>query len=130
MRHEILRGVAAPLAVAAVAAALAGCNRGDVERSAEAGRDRSGDVVAQVERKGEQAVDKAKDMAITTAVNAELARDSQLSALRINVDTYDGRVVLRGTAPDQTSRSRAAQLALGTNGVVSVDNQLNIDAPK
>jgi hyperosmotically inducible protein len=77
-----------------------------------------------------QAVDKAgdkmKDATITTAVNAELARDSELSALRINVDTADGRVVLRGTAPNDASRQRATSLASRVDGVVSVDNQLSV----
>ena len=40
-------------------------------------------------------------------LNAELAKDSQLSALRINVDTVEGRVALKGTAPDSASRERA-----------------------
>ena len=54
---------------------------------------------------------KAKDAVITSSVNAQLAKDSQLSALRINVDTTDGRVALKGTAPDTASRERATLLA-------------------
>lgn len=129
MRQPIRLRSAAALGLASCAVLLAACNPPAGDRAGSA-QSRSDDVVAQVERKGEQAVDKAKDMSITTAINAELARDSQLSALRINVDTSDGRVVLRGTAPDQTSRTRAAQIALGTTGVVSVDNQLNVEPAK
>lgn len=69
---------------------------------------------------------KAKDAMITTAINAELARDSRLSALRIDVDTNDGRVELHGTAPDADSRERATQLASSVDGVKSVDNQLTV----
>ncbi len=72
---------------------------------------------------------KAKDALITTSVNAELAKDSQLSALRIDVDTVDGRVALKGTAPDSASRERATSLARAVDGVKSVDNQLSV-APK
>ncbi len=75
---------------------------------------------------GEAAGNKVSDAVITTSVNAELARDPKLSALAIDVDTSAGRVALHGTAPDQASRSRAAQLAAGVEGVVSVDNQLKI----
>ena len=70
--------------------------------------------------------DKANDASITIGVNAELAKDSTLSALRINVDTSNGRVMLSGSAPDKTSRDRATQLAQSVKGVVSVDNRLEI----
>ena len=68
--------------------------------------------------------DKVKDAAITTAVNAKLAQDKTLSAMRIDVDTVDGKVSLRGTAPDPGTRERATTLASAVDGVVSVDNQL------
>jgi hyperosmotically inducible protein len=68
--------------------------------------------------------DKVKDAAITTAVNAKLAQDKTLSAMRIDVDTVDGKVSLRGTAPDPKARERATTLASAVDGVVSVDNQL------
>ena len=47
------------------------------------------------------------------SVNAQLAADPKLSALQINVDTSGGRVLLRGTAPDFTSRERATEMASG-----------------
>jgi hyperosmotically inducible protein len=67
------------------------------------------------------------DAAITTRVNAQLATDPSLSALKINVDTQNGRVSLHGVAPDATSRDRAATMASAVSGVVSVDNQLKLD---
>jgi hyperosmotically inducible periplasmic protein len=67
-----------------------------------------------------------KDAAITTAVNAKIAQDQRLSAMSINVDTVNGRVVLRGNAPDAAVSERARQLAASVDGVVSVDNQLVI----
>jgi hyperosmotically inducible periplasmic protein len=67
-----------------------------------------------------------KDAAITTAVKAELARDSSVSALDINVDTEAGRVVLRGSAPDAAARDRAYSLASAVDGVVAVNNELVI----
>jgi hyperosmotically inducible periplasmic protein len=71
---------------------------------------------------------KVGDAAITTLVNAELARDSQLSALRVDVDTVDGRVMLRGDAPNANARDRVTALAQRVDGVKSVDNQLSIKA--
>ena len=89
---------------------------------------KTANAVARVEQKTEQAVDatstKMKDAAITTSINAELARDTALSALKIDVDTKAGRVALKGTAPDSQARDRATQLAQKVDGVVGVDNQL------
>jgi len=68
--------------------------------------------------------DRVSDAVITTTVNAELAKDPSLSALKIDVDTTDGRVVLHGSAPTEIARERATTLASNVKGVVSVDNQL------
>ncbi len=78
----------------------------------------------------ERAANAVGDAAITTAVNAELAKDSDLSAFKIDVDTSSGRVVLNGTAPSEQARDRATQLAAGVQGVVSVDNMLTIEPRK
>ena len=64
------------------------------------------------------------DAAITAAINARLALDDSLSALKINVDTRQGRVALRGTALDAVAIARAEQLAAAVGGVTAVDNRL------
>jgi len=74
--------------------------------------------------------DKVADASITTMVNAELAKDTQLSALKIDVDTVDGKVALKGEAPTATAKERAATLAQGVKGVKSVENQLQVVEPK
>lgn len=79
---------------------------------------------------GNQIAVKATDAVITTTVKAELVKDPSLSALKINVDTDAGRVVLQGTAPSSSARDQAMKLALAVKGVVSVDNQLKIEAGK
>lgn len=136
------------LTALAAAATLAACDRADDGRtagqkvdSAVAKADKKTDEIqADTRAAGEKAKEstagamdsaavKAKDAVITTSVNAQLAKDSQLSALRINVDTVDGRVALKGTAPDAASRDRATQLARNVDGVKSVDNQLTV-SPK
>jgi hyperosmotically inducible periplasmic protein len=70
--------------------------------------------------------DKAGDAAITAGVHAELAKDSGLSTLKIDVDSNGGRVALHGTAPDAESRERATRLASNVKGVTSVDNELEV----
>ena len=75
-------------------------------------------------------VDKAKvaiaDGAITAGVKAELAKDPVLKARNINVDTEQGRVMLRGTAPSADAKAKATQLARSVDGVKSVSNQLTV----
>jgi osmotically-inducible protein OsmY len=84
----------------------------------------AGEVAQKTEQAAADVGNAVKDAAITTAVNAQLAADSRLSAMRIDVDTVNGRVVLRGSAPDANASERARQLAASVDGVVSVDNQL------
>ncbi|WP_240635995.1 BON domain-containing protein [Caldimonas tepidiphila] len=79
-------------------------------------------------RGADAATDAVADAAITASVNAELARDEQLSALRINVDTENSRVTLSGTAPSQEAAQRATQLAQKVRGVKEVENELKVEA--
>ena len=68
------------------------------------------------------------DATITAQVNAGLAKDPDLSALKINVDTVNGKVTLNGPAPSTVARDRAETIAKGVTGVTSVNNQLVVTA--
>lgn len=68
-----------------------------------------------------QRIDDAK---IVTVVNTDLVKDKELSAMKINVDSTQGHVILRGTAPNNAAKERAEVIAKGVNGVTHVDNQL------
>jgi len=146
MRISSLQLLPATLAIA-TALGLAACGRQNEERTAGQTVDsavstvekKSGEVAADVKKEVDTAgqavgraveagVEKVKDATITTSINAELARDSSLSALKINVDTTEGRVSLRGTAPSIAAREQATQLAQRVDGVISVDNQLQVSS--
>ncbi|MCV2356480.1 BON domain-containing protein [Paucibacter sp. B2R-40] len=66
------------------------------------------------------------DAGIVTLVKARLAGDTALTASSINVDSTQGRVVLRGTAADAVAVGRAREIASGVKGVQAVDNQLTV----
>jgi len=66
------------------------------------------------------------DAAITASVSAGLAKDPDLSAIKINVDTKAGAVSLKGPAPTAAAKARAEEIAKGVQGVTSVDNQLEV----
>jgi len=91
----------------------------DVKQGAETVKDAATTAI-------DNAADTARDAAITTQVHADLARDPELSTLKIDVDTVGGKVLLKGTAPNDAAKTRAAAKAQAVAGVVSVDNQLRI----
>lgn len=64
------------------------------------------------------------DIAITASVSAGLAKDAELSAIKIDVDTKGRIVTLNGPAPSAAARDRATTIAKGIKGVSSVDNKL------
>jgi len=68
------------------------------------------------------------DGQITARVNAGLAADGDLSAIRIDVDTRDGVVTLTGPVPNATAKSRAEEIAKRVSEVKSVNNQLTVSA--
>lgn len=102
------------------------------EQSAEQAKAKAEEMARDAKTAGGAAMDKVEiglgDAAITASVNAELAKDAQLSALKIDVDTREGRVALKGTAPTADARARATQLASAVKGVISVDNQLSVES--
>ncbi|MDP3873981.1 MAG: BON domain-containing protein [Methyloversatilis sp.] len=94
------------------------------EKAAEATRDArvsAGETTAQMG-------DFIDDAAITAAVSARLAGDPDLSAIKIDVDTRDGKVTLSGPAPTEAARARAAELTISVKGVLGIDNQLVVTA--
>lgn len=139
MNTPLNRSIPLALAIAG-ALALSACGR-EEQRSAGQTVD---ETIAKVEQKSEAAADSARqaaekagdkvatvarDATITAEINAALARDPSVSALKVDVDTSDGRVVLRGSAPDAAARERATRLAADVKGVTAVENLMTVAAP-
>jgi len=91
-------------------------------------KDAAQDAKVAMQNTGEKIADKLDDATITAEVNAGLAKDSTLSALKINVDTQAGKVTLRGPAPSSMAKDRATEIAKAVKGVNAVDNQLTVQA--
>jgi hyperosmotically inducible periplasmic protein len=135
-------------AIGAVVAslALAGCNKSDREAAKGSAdqtvaqvdqqarqlgnnaKDATRDMVQEAKAGAQQMGDKVEDAAISANVRAEIAKDSELQAAQVSVDTADGRVALRGSAPSAAARERATSLAARVRGVESVENQLIVEA--
>lgn len=73
-----------------------------------------------------KAVEAFDDTAITTSIIASIAKDPDLSALKIDVSTKNGNVSMHGSAPTEQARARAVAIAQSVKGVMNVDNQLSI----
>ena len=66
------------------------------------------------------------DPGITTAVKSKLAADGRTSAMKIDVDTSNKIVTLKGTVQTEAEKAAAEQVAKNTDGVTSVVNNLTV----
>ncbi|WP_422842908.1 BON domain-containing protein [Acidovorax sp. M2(2025)] len=64
------------------------------------------------------------DAGMTAKIKADLAKDPELSALKIDIETNNGRVTMKGPTPSEAARDRALAIAKAVTGVTSINNQL------
>ncbi|MDP3171416.1 MAG: BON domain-containing protein [Polaromonas sp.] len=143
VRHRL----AAAACSVAILLGLAACNKADdgktvgqsidsgIAKTEQAAKDAGNaikDATRDAQVSGSQASatmgEKIDDAVITASVNASLAKDPDLSAIKINVDTKDGVVTLNGPAPTAAAKDKATDLARRVKGVSSVNNQLMVTA--
>jgi osmotically-inducible protein OsmY len=85
-------------------------------------------VGSAIKNAGNAAVASVDDAAITASVTQALAKDGELNASRIEVQTRGGVVHLAGQAPSAAAKARAGKLAGAVQGVSAVDNALDVRA--
>lgn len=83
-----------------------------------------------IRKKAEQArnaiTDAATDARITTEIKSKFAVESDLSALKISVNTTDGVVTLSGTVSSTEAIQKAMKIALAVDGVSQVVSTLQV----
>lgn len=67
-----------------------------------------------------------EDAVITARVKAALLAERGMPSVAIGVETYEGRVLLRGYVPSAELASRAGRLTASVNGVRTVENNLGV----
>jgi hyperosmotically inducible protein len=129
-------------ALAAAAAVTVGCEqRGSNDTFGKRMDPASGKMEAQTAPPGGQAADKlaaqtgqavdklasaADDSAITAKVKAAILAEPGLKSLEINVDTKGATVTLSGNVASDNLRDRAKQIAMSTEGVRNVVDNLSV----
>jgi hyperosmotically inducible protein len=88
-----------------------------------------GEVKSTVKNAGSEIKETVGDTVITTKIKAAYAKDKQVSALNIKVDTdQKGVVILSGTAKTKAEADKAVAIAKRTKGVRSVTNDIKIES--
>lgn len=70
------------------------------------------------------------DMRITGRVGRRLTADPDVSRYKIDVDTLEGVVTLRGKVDSETMKTSAERIAMNTDGVKRVVNELVVEPEK
>lgn len=107
---------------------LAGEARDKVVASEPTLREGAAKVTEAARETGAAVAGTVDDVSITASVSSSLAKDPELSATRIDVDTKSGVVKLQGPAPNAAAKARAGDIAKAVKGVSSVENQLEVRA--
>jgi hyperosmotically inducible periplasmic protein len=75
----------------------------------------------------EKVKENVSDATITAKIKTEFAKDKQVDAMHLNVDTDNkGVVTLRGMAKSQAEADKAVAIAKATQGVTAVKNEMQI----
>jgi len=67
------------------------------------------------------------DAMLTARIKARMTADGRISPSRVDVDTLNGNVTLRGEVPTQEEKDAAAQVARNVEGVRSVSDQVIVN---
>jgi hyperosmotically inducible protein len=102
------------------------------QESAEETKDKTKEIAEEVADKSKQILsatgEAISDGWITAKIKAKFADETLLKDSKINVDTSDRVVTLKGTVASPAAKERAATIAGGTEGVARVVDELMVKA--
>lgn len=84
------------------------------------------DIVVTPPAPGSTMSEKIDDASITSQVKFELLRHKSTSALKTDVTTTDGVVVIKGEAASDAEKALVSKLARDVRGVKSVENRMTV----
>ena len=74
-------------------------------------------------------VQMTRDQSISSEINTALYRQAGVPTSKIQVYTYQGRVILEGTVKTSDALERVIDIARNTRGVTDVQSQLRVVSP-
>ena len=134
-------GLRCAVAAAVAALVLAGCDRdtkqavdkagSELKREAKEAGAKAKEAGAQVKESlkevGEATGQAVSDAAITAKIKAALLAEKDVKSRDIDVETFQGKVVLKGTVPDRAQSQLAVKVAQSVDGVKSVENRITVN---
>jgi hyperosmotically inducible protein len=122
------------LLAAAAGLALAGCDReaqdavkqagAEIKRDAKETGAQAKETLREV---GETTGQVLEDAAITAKVKSALHAEKDVKSRDIDVETFQGKVVIKGVVPDRGHADLAVQVARGVSGVKAVESRLTVN---
>lgn len=100
---------------------VAGCSR-------EEARDNTQEAAAEVKQGAAKVGDQLSDSWLTTKIQAQYFADEDVKARHINVSTRNAVVTLSGFVGSEAQRQEALEIARNTDGVVRVEDRLQMAA--
>jgi len=85
------------------------------------------EVVPEADAAAPTADNAVSDAGTTAEIKAKLLADTQVSGLRIDVDTKDSVVTLTGAVSTMAEKNKALELARSVSGVARVEDRLTIE---
>jgi hyperosmotically inducible periplasmic protein len=67
------------------------------------------------------------DAVLTATIKTRMTADGRISPTRVNVDTLNGEVTLKGEVPTQEEKDAAEEVAHKVEGVTNVNNQITVN---
>lgn len=137
----ILAAIAAALAVSACDRSDREKLRGDAKQTWQDAKRAAAKGVEEAKRQAKEAGSETKetlgeagdatsqmvaDATITAKVKAALIAEKNVKSSRLDVETFQGKVILRGSVPEKGQVALAAQVARSVEGVKAVDNRLTV----
>jgi len=115
-------------ALAAATLATVGCEQRSADGVGRSVGQSTGNFQAKSDQVANKVATEADDAAITAKVKAAILAEPGLKSLQINVDTKDATVTLSGNVDSDMLRDRAKQIAMATEGVRNVVDNLSVKA--
>ena len=113
-------------ALAAATLATVGCEQRSADGVGRSVSQSAENMQTKTDQVANKVATEADDAAITAKVKAAILAEPGLKSLQINVDTKGATVTLSGNVDSDMLRDRAKQIAMATEGVKDVVDNLSI----